>query len=86
MNETGHREVTVQQRMWQRMRKPALLSGAGLVALGLLAGLFAHEHVKNGGTTMATSREAVAADRVVVLPPIDDSQPKVFETATFALG
>ena len=76
----------MEERTRLRVKKSALLSAGGLVVLGLIAGLFVYESMKGRGVTMTRGREAVAAERMAVLPPIDVSQPKTIETATFALG
>ncbi len=76
----------MKERTWLRVRKPVLLSAAGLVVLGLIVGVSVYESIKGGGVTMTRDREAVAAERMAVPPPIDASRPQRIETATFALG
>ena len=80
-----HMEVTVRNSERQRVRKLALLTGAGLVVLGLMSGLYAYESAKGSEVCMKTNM-ASATDRMAVVPPIDASRPGTIETATFALG
>ena len=79
-------EVSVEERRWHTVRKPALFSAVGFVALGLIAGLFVYESMKGKGVIVTRSSEAAAAERMTVPPPIDAVKPKAIETATFALG
>ena len=76
----------MEERRWHTVRRPALLSAVGLVALGLIAGLFAYESMKGKGVIMTRSSEAAAAERMNVPPPTDAVKPKAIETATFAMG
>ena len=76
----------MEERRWHTVRKPALLSAVGFVALGLIAGLFVYESMKGKGVIMTRSSEAAAVERMNVPPPIDAVEPKAIETATFALG
>ncbi len=64
-------EVGVEERTWLRVRKPVLLLAAGLVVLGLIAGVSVYESMKGKGATMTRDTEAVAAERLDVPPPID---------------
>jgi hypothetical protein len=86
----------VEGRERQRARKPAVLTGVGLILLGLISGLYAYESLKGKDVSMkegmqcaAADRTAVSApvpDRTAVSAPIDVSRPGTSETATFALG
>ena len=79
-------EVTVEDRERQGVRKPAVLTGVGLLVLGLISGLYAYESVKEKDVSMKKGMESAAEDRMSVPPPIDASRPGTVETATFALG
>ena len=79
-------EVTVEDRERHRARKWAMLTGVGLVALGLISGLYAYESAKGRDVSMKKGIESAAADRMAVPPPIDASRPATIETATFAMG
>ncbi len=79
-------EVSVQERTSHHVKKAALLSAVGFVALALIAGLFVYQSMKGKGATMTRGKEAVAAERTAVPPPIDASESQRIETATFALG
>ena len=76
----------MQRIKWRSAGKPVLLATVGFLALGFMATFPVHDYIKGRGETMARGREAEAAELMVTLPPIDESQPKTFETATFALG
>ncbi|MGD0488449.1 MAG: hypothetical protein ABSB94_14800 [Syntrophorhabdales bacterium] len=76
----------MEDRERQRVRKPALLTGLGVVLLGLISGLYAYESVKEKDVSMKKGMQCAAADRMAVSPPIDASRPGTSETATFALG
>ena len=76
----------MQRIKWHRAGRSALLATVGILAFGLMAAFLVHEYIKGRGETMARGREAEAAELMVAPPPIDESQPKTFETATFALG
>jgi len=76
----------VEDRERQGVRKLALLTGAGLILLGLISGLYAYESVKGKDVSMKKGMQCAAADRMAVSPPIDVSRPGTSETATFALG
>jgi hypothetical protein len=78
--------VSVENRVWHRARKAALLIAAGVFGLALITGLFAYESIKGRGVAMTRGIEAAAAERMVAPPPIDASRPQRTETATFALG
>jgi ABC-type arginine transport system permease subunit len=81
------REVMVEDRARQRVKKRALLAGAGLVVLGLISGLYAYdESIKGSEVSVKKGRESAAADLTAVAPPLDASRPGTVETATFALG
>jgi hypothetical protein len=80
-------EVTVEDRERHRVRKWTLLTGVGLIALGLISGLYAYESAKGRDVNMKKGMESAATDvRVAVPPPIDASRPGTIETATFAMG
>jgi hypothetical protein len=85
-NTTEDVEVTVEERKWHRLKKPALLSAVGFAVLALISGFFAYESAKGRGVTMKRGAEAAAVDRMAVPPPIDVRKPGTIETATFALG
>ena len=73
----------MKERKQQGVRKPAVLTGVGLVVLGLISGLYAYESVRGNGASM---KEGMAEGRMVIAPPVDASRPGTSETATFALG
>jgi hypothetical protein len=80
-------EVTVEDKKRLRVRKGALLTGLGLIVLGLISGLYAYESAKGRDVTMKKGMESAAADvRMAVPPPVDDHRPGTIETATFAMG
>ena len=80
-------EVTVEDRERHRVRKWAVLTGVGLVALGLISGLYAYESVKGRDANMKKGMESAAMDVwMAVPPPMDASRPGTMETATFAMG
>src|SRR5512136_1101459 len=64
-------EVTVEDRERRRVRKWALFTGVGLVALGLITGLYAYESVKGRDVSMKKGLESAAANRMTAPPPID---------------
>ena len=64
-------EVTVEDGERHRVRTWALLTGVGLVVLGLISGLYAYESAKKGDVSMKKGIETAAADRMAVPPPID---------------
>jgi len=68
------------------VKKRVLVAGVGLVALGLISGLYAYESVRGRDVNMKKGMESAAADRMTAPPPIDASRPGTIETATFALG
>ena len=79
-------EVTVEDRKRHAVRKRVLLTGVGLVVLGLISGLYAYESVKGRNVNMKRGTESAAADHMNVIPPIDEVRPGTIETATFAMG
>jgi hypothetical protein len=85
-NEMEQMEVTVEDIKRHRVTKRALLTGAGLVVLGLISVLYAYESVKGRDVSMKKATENAAAERMAVPPPRDASRPGTIETATFAMG
>ena len=79
-------EVTVEDEKRHAVRKRVLLTGVGLVVLGLISGLYAYESVKGRNVNMKRGTESAAADHMNVIPPIDEARPGTIETATFAMG
>ncbi len=55
-------EDTVEDRERLCVRKRALLTGVGLVVLGLISGLYAYESVKGRDVSMKKGMESAAAD------------------------
>jgi len=86
----------VEGREQQRARKPAVLTGVGLLVLGLISGLYAYRSLKGKDASMKEGTQCGAADRTAVSPPVPDrtavsppvevSRPGTSETATFAMG
>jgi len=83
---TDQEEVAVKAGEEHPMRKRVLLTGVGLVVLGLISGLYAYESVKGRNVNMKRGTESAAADHMNVIPPIDEARPGPIETATFAMG
>jgi len=54
-------EVTVEDRKRHAVRKRVLLTGVGLVVLGLISGLYAYESVKGRNVNMKRGTESASS-------------------------